>query len=221
MADEGFSAGIIFDLDGVLIDSEGLYFRAYSDVLKPYGVTVSREEYEEHWIKTGTGPEYIVSKHNLAVSPDELRKLRSPLYLQMLEEEVQLMPHVLESLARLAPYFAMTVATNSNRDALDFVLKRFGIDRFFSVTVARQDYARAKPQPDAFLTAAQKLNLEPTQCVVVEDTYKGVMAAVNAEIACIAAPNQYTLRNDFSKASVVIPNLSELTPEVVRELLRG
>lgn len=221
MADVGFSAGIIFDLDGVLIDSEGLYFRAYSEVLKPYGVTVTPEEYEEHWIKTGTGPEYIVAKHNLAVSPDELRKLRSPLYLQMLEEEVQLMPHVQESLVRLASHFVMTVATNSNRDALDFVLKRFGIDRFFAATVARQDYTRAKPQPDAFLTAAQKLHLAPTQCVVVEDTYKGVMAAVNARIACIAVPNGYTLRNDFSKASVVLPNLSELTPEVVVKLLHG
>ena len=221
LPDEGFSAGVIFDLDGVLIDSEGLYFRAYSEVLKPYGVTVSQEEYEEHWIKTGTGPEYIVAKHNLDVPPDELRKLRSPLYLKMLEEEVQLMPHVEEALARLAPHFALTVATNSNRDALDFVLKRFGIDRFFAVTVARQDYTGAKPLPDAFLTAAQKLKLAPTQCVVVEDTSKGVMAAVNAGIACIAAPNQYTLRNDFSKASLVLPNLSELTPEVVRNLLQG
>ena len=221
MADEGFSAGVIFDLDGVLIDSEGLYFRAYSEVLKPYGVTVSMEEYEEHWIATGTGPEYIVAKHNLPVSPDELRKLRSPLYLKMLEEEVQLMPHVEEALTRLAPHFAMTVATNSNRDALDFILERFGIDRFFAVTVARQDYTGAKPLPDAFLKAAEKLNLAPTQCVVVEDTYKGVMAAVSAGIACIAAPNQYTLRNDFSKASIVLPNLGELTPEVVYKLLQG
>ena len=156
-----------------------------------------------------------------ARAPDELRKLRSPLYLKMLEEEVQLMPHVEEALARLAPHFAMTVATNSNRDALDFILKRFSIDRFFAVTVARQDYTGAKPLPDAFLTAAQKLHLAPTQCVVVDDTYKGVMAAVNAGIACIAAPNQYTLRNDFSKATIVLPNLSEMTPEVVRNLLQG
>jgi HAD superfamily hydrolase (TIGR01509 family) len=217
----GGAAGVIFDLDGVLIDSEGLYFRAYSEVLQPYGVTISREEYEEHWIATGTGPEYIVAKHKLPVSPDELRKLRSPVYLELLEKEVQLMPYVEEALARLAPHFAMTVATNSNRDALDFILKRFGIDRFFAVTVARQDYTGAKPKPDAFLTAAQKLGLAPTQCVVVEDTYKGVMAAVNAGIACIAAPNQYTLRNDFSKASIVLPNLGELTPEVVRKLVQG
>ena len=205
----------------MLIDSEGLYYRAYSEVLKPYGVTVSIEEYEQHWIATGTGPEYIVAKHNLPVTPDELRKLRSPLYLELLEKEVQLMPYVEGALKRLAPHFGLTVATNSNRDALDFILSRFGIDRFFPVTVARQDYSGAKPLPDAFLTAAQKLELAPRRCVVVEDTYKGVMAAVNAGIACIAVPNQYTLRNDFSQASIVLPHLGELTPEVVRSLLQS
>lgn len=215
-----FSQGVIFDLDGVLIDSEGLYYRAYSEVLKPYGVMVSRNEYEEYWIAQGTGPEYIVAKYNLPISPDELRQLRSPLYLQLLETEVTLMPYVEETLVRLSTQFALTVATNTNREHLDFVLRRMGIDRFFPVTVARQDYRGAKPQPDAFLIAARKLELPPAQCVVIEDTYKGVMAAVHAGIRCIAVPNEYTLHNDFSRASLVLASLEQLTPEVVGGLLK-
>ena len=215
-----FSYGIIFDLDGVLIDSEGLYYRAYSEVLKPYGVTVSREEYEQYWIAQGIGPEYIVAKHHLPIAPDELRQLRSPIYLHLLETEVTLMPYVEEALAQLAQQFALTVATNTNREHLDFVLRRMGIDHFFPVTVARQDYREAKPQPDAFLTAAGKLGLPPERCVVIEDTYKGVMAAVNAGIHCIAVPNEYTLHNDFSQASRVLSSLKELIPEVVCGLLR-
>lgn len=214
-----FSGGVIFDLDGVLIDSEGLYYRAYSEVLQPYGVTVSRAEYEEHWIARGTGPEYIVAKHNLPVSPDELRELRSPVYLRLLETEVTLMPFVEEVLARLAPHFALTVATNTNREHLDFILQRFAIDRFFPITVARQDYRGAKPQPDAFLTAAEKLGLPPARCVVIEDTYKGVMAAAHAGMACIAVPNEYTRHNDFSRASRILDSLGELTPELIRSLL--
>lgn len=219
MSVQPFSAGVIFDLDGVLIDSEGLYYRAYSEVLKPYGVSVSREEYEEHWIAQGTGPEYIVAKAHLPISPDELRQLRSPVYLGFLQTEVTLMPHVEEALSRLAPHFALTVATNSNREHLDKVLQRFAIDRFFPVTVARQDYKGAKPLPDAFLTAAKKLGLSPSHCVVIEDTYRGVRAAVAAGMACIAVPNEYTLRNDFSRASLVLPSLAELTPGVVRSLI--
>jgi HAD superfamily hydrolase (TIGR01509 family) len=220
MTSEPFAYGVIFDMDGVLIDSEGLYYRAYSEVLKPYGVTVSRAEYEEYWIAQGNGPEYIVAKCNLPVSPDELRQLRSPLYLRFLETEVTLMPYVEEALARLSPHFSLTVATNSNREHLDFVLRRFGIDRFFPVTVARQDYRGAKPLPDAFLAAAEKLRLPPARCVVIEDTYKGVMAATSAGMACIAVPNEYTLHNDFSRASLVLTNLGELTPEVVLNQLR-
>ncbi len=213
--------GVIFDLDGVLIDSEGLYYRAYSDVLKPYGVTVTREEYEDHWIAQGNGPEYIVAKHNLPISPDEMRQLRSPIYLHLLEREVTLMPYVHEALGRLASHCRLTVATNSYREHLDAVLRKFGLAQFFPRTVARQDYQKAKPAPDAFLTAARTLELPPERCVIIEDTYKGVSAAVSAGIRCIAVPNDYTRRNDFSQASLILPSLRELTMEVVRGLLVG
>jgi HAD superfamily hydrolase (TIGR01509 family) len=218
MVAQAFSCGVIFDLDGVLIDSEGLYYRAYGEVLKPYGVTVSREEYEDHWIAQGNGPEYIVAKHNLPITPDEMRQLRSPIYFRLLETEATLMPYVRETLTRLFPYCALTVATNSNREHLDAILQKFGLGHFFPLTVARQDYQLAKPHPDAFLTAAKQLGLAPTQCVVIEDTYKGVQAAVAAGMKCIAVPNDYTRRNDFGKASFVLPSLHELTVAVVRSL---
>ncbi len=212
-------AGVIFDLDGVLIDSEGLYYRAYSEVLKPYGVTVTQREYEEYWIARGVGPEYIVKKHNLPVAPATLRRLRSPVFLQLLKTEATLMPYVQKSLTQLSEHFGLTVATNSNREHLDLVLQRFGLDRFFDKTVARQDYERAKPEPDAFLAAVNKLGLTRERCVVVEDTYRGVTAAARAGIACIAVPNAYTQNNDFSRAALVLSNLGEVTPEVVRSLL--
>jgi HAD superfamily hydrolase (TIGR01509 family) len=220
MVAQAFSRGVIFDLDGVLIDSEGLYYQAYSEVLKPYGVTVSREEYEDHWIAQGNGPEYIVAKHNLPIAPDEMRQLRSPIYLRLLETEVTLMPYVKEALTRLYPHCALTVATNSNREHLDAILHKLGLGGFFPLTIARQDYQQAKPHPDAFLTAAKQLGLAPTQCVVIEDTYKGILAATSAGMACVAVPNDYTRRNDFSRASLILPNLNELTMEVVGSLLR-
>ncbi len=131
------------------------------------------------------------------------------------------MPHVETTLTHLAPHFGLTVATNSNRNHLDFVLQRFGIEHFFPQTIARQDYDKAKPEPDAFLAAAQKLGLARDQCVVIEDTYRGVTAATKAGIACIAVPNEYTLHNDFSQAKLVLSDLGELTPEVVRSVLEG
>jgi HAD superfamily hydrolase (TIGR01509 family) len=219
MDTQPFSCGIIFDLDGVLIDSEGLYYRAYSEVLKPYGITISRAEYEEYWIAQGCGPEYAVEKYRLPMLPEELRQLRSPTYLRLFETEGTLMPYVEEALSRLAPHFALTVATNSYREHLDVVLHRFNLGRFFPVTIAREDYVGAKPLPDAFLAAAQKLGLPPSQCVVIEDTYKGVVAAARAGTACIAVPNEFTRNNDFGRANLVLSNLKEVTPEIVLRLL--
>ena len=209
---------VIFDLDGVLIDSEGLYFRAYSEVLKPYGVEVSRPEYEEHWIANGRGPEYIVAKHHLPLSAQELRRRRSPVYARLLESEVTLMPYAAEALDRLAPSFTLAVATNTDREHLDFVLAHLAIARFFTLTVAREDYSRAKPEPDAFLMAAEKLGAPPRACVVIEDTYKGVTAAFRAGMACVAVPNEYTEHNDFSRADIVLPSLRELTPRVIESV---
>ena len=171
-------AGVIFDLDGVLIDSEGLYYRAYSEVLQAYGVNDQpggiRRLLDRHRDRAGV---HRRQTRPCRFLPAELRQLRSPVYVKLLEQEGRLMPHVEQTLAALAPHFALTVATNSNRDALDLILQRFGIARFFPMTVARQDYTGAKPLPDAFVTAARKLGLAPDRCVVVEDTYKGVMAA--------------------------------------------
>ncbi len=212
-------AGVIFDLDGVLIDSEGLYYRAYSAVLKPYGVSVTQREYEEYWIAQGIGPEYIIEKHNLPVAPTTLRALRSPIFLQLLKTEATLMPAVQETLTRLSAHFGLTVATNSNREHLDFVLRRFCLEQFFEQTVARQDYERAKPEPDAFFAAAKKLGLSRQRCVVVEDTYRGVTAAARAGMVCIAVPNTYTQNNDFRQAALVLSSLGDVTPEVVRSLL--
>jgi HAD superfamily hydrolase (TIGR01509 family) len=214
------SFGVIFDLDGVLIDSEGLYYRAYSAVLSPYGITVSREEYEDNWIAQGHGPEYIVAKHHLPMTPAELRQLSAPIYVHLLETEVTSMPYVQETIRHLAKHCALTVATNSTREQLDFVLRKFALAPFFPLTVARQDYQQAKPAPDAFLTAAQKLGLAPAQCVVIENTDKGVRAAVRAGMPCLAVPNEYTRRNDFSQASLVLSSLREVTVEVVKGLLR-
>ena len=210
--------GLIFDLDGVLIDSERLYYQAYQEVLQGFGVHVTREEYEEYWIARGIGPEYIVKKYGLAVRPAELRKLRSPIFLNLLKKYGALMPYVCEALRGLEGLFSMTVATNSNREHLDFVLERFGIGIFFPRTVAREDYEKAKPEPDAFLAAAETLGLPPEECLVIEDTYRGVTAAFRAGIPCIAVPNDYTRNNDFRRARLVLKSLAELTPTVVRDL---
>lgn len=212
-------AAVIFDLDGVLIDSEALQYKAYSEVLRRFGIAVSLEEYAAHWIAAGRGPEYAVRTYGLPMHPDELRALKHPVYHDILRREAALMPGALAALARLQPHFPLALATNSNRQDVSFVLEQFALRGFFTAVVTREDYQHAKPYPDAFIAAATQLGMAPGRCVVVEDAYRGVLAARRAGAAVVAVPNRFTLSNDFSLAAVVLPSLDALTIEVVDQLM--
>lgn len=213
--------GVIFDLDGVIIDSEELQYRAYSEVLGRFGVTVSVEEYGVYWIAEGRGPEYAVKTYGLPMAPNELRALRSPVYHEILRREVTLMPGVIEALTRLQACFPLAIATNSNRQDVSFVTELFNLRRFFAAIVVRDDYELSKPDPDAFLTAAERLHAAPHSCLVVEDAYKGIVAAHRAGAVALAVPNRFTRDNDFSLAAAVISTLDELTVDLVEQLLGG
>jgi len=210
--------GVIFDLDGVLIDSEGLQYAAYSRVLKRFGVAVSEAVYATHWIAEGRGPEYAVAAFHLPVAADELRALKRPVYHDLLRREVRLMPGVTDVLARLAPHFALAVATNSNRVDVGFVMEHFTLGPLFRAVVTREDYPLAKPEPDAYQTAAAQLALPIAQCVVVEDAYRGVVAAHRAGATVVAVPNRFTSGSDFSLAAVVLPDLDALSVDLVQSL---
>ena len=213
------SAGVIFDLDGVLIDSEALQYKAYSEVLARFGISVSLEEYAAHWIAAGQGPEYVIRTHGLQMHPDELRALKQPVYHDILRREVALMPGAAAALTRLQPHFPLAVATNSNRQDVSFVIDRFDLQRFFTAVLTREDYRDAKPHPDAFLAAAKRLAVTPGACVVVEDAYRGVVAARRAGTAVVAIPNRFTRDNDFSLATIVLPNLDALSVGIVTQLV--
>jgi len=210
---------IIFDLDGVLIDSETLQYEAYSQVLARYGVRVSIEEYAAQWIATGCGPEYAVQTFGLPVTPDELRAQRSAVYPAIMRERVTLMPGAAAALTRFAPHFALAVATNSNQSDVSFVMDHFDLRGSFAAIVTREHYDRAKPAPDAYRAAAAQLNVAPSACLVVEDTQRGVLAAHRAGAHAVAVPNALTRDNDFSVAVAVLNDLDELTVEVANQLL--
>lgn len=210
---------VIFDFDGVLIDSEGLQYKSYLEVLARYDIWVSLEEYCEFWIAAGCGPEHAVEKYGLPVTPDELRELKNPVYHEILRGEVTLMPGVVDVLTRLAARFPLAVATNSNRADVGYAMDRFDLARHFKAVVTRDEYARPKPEPDAFVAAAAQLAVPPPRCVVIEDAYKGIIAAKRAGTKVVAVPNAYTRSNDFSSADVILRRLDELSVELVERLV--
>jgi len=211
--------GVIFDLDGVLIDSEGLWHKATNVVLMDFDVVVSAEDYARDWIASGRGPEVGVAKYKLPITADEFRRRRAPIVERLVWKEAQLMPGAAAAVERLAARHPLAVATNSTAEHAGPILERHGIGRFFKDLLTRERYEKAKPAPDAFLAAAAALALPPARCVVIEDAQRGVLAAHRAGTRCVAVPNEWTRIHDFSLADRVVASLDDVTSALIDSLV--
>jgi len=210
--------GVVFDLDGVLADTERLQWTAYRTVLRDFGVDVDLEEYRREWIRTGRGPEYACRRYGLPIGPDELRARKAPAYRALLGTGLAPMPGAADALRRLRDGYRLALATNTGRDETTLVLERLGLAGLLHAAVVREDYAAPKPAPDAYLAAGRALGLPPAECVVVEDTERGARAGLAAGMRVIAAPSELTFDNDFTGCSHRLRSLDDLTPALLRTL---
>jgi len=209
---------VIFDLDGLLADTEPLHCRAYQDALQSKGATLTEAEYVEHWVRTGKGIVDWVADHGLNLDPQELRAQKSKRYLELLASSLRPMEGALELLDKLSGRKTLALASSSYRDAVDGVLEGLHLAHYFKAIVSGLDVTQVKPAPDIFLMAAHLVGAAASECVVLEDAEKGVIAAYEARMYCIAVPNTHTRHHDFSKANRVCSSLKEITLELLETL---
>lgn len=209
---------LLFDLDGLLSDTERLHRLAYQDVLRTHGVALDDATYADHWIRSGKGIDDFIREHGLVIEADVIRQEKSVRYRELVRSSVTPMPGVPAVLERLAPHKTLALASSAYGDAVDMVTRTLGIAPFFPVMVSRDDVERVKPWPDLFLEAARRLGVPPSDCLVLEDAEKGIIAAHRAGMQSIAIPNEYTTKHDFSLARCVLTSLDELTVEMIERL---
>jgi HAD superfamily hydrolase (TIGR01509 family) len=209
---------VIFDLDGLIADTEPLHCRAYQMAFAERGVGLNADEYAEHWVRNGKGIVDWVESRGLALDPHGLRVRKSAYYLTLLESSLRPMEGAMELLEALQGIRRMALASSSYRDAIDGVLAGLQIAPYFEAIVSGLDVAKVKPSPDIFLKAARDLAVDPSQCLVLEDAEKGVIAAHRAGMRCVAVPNDFTMHHDFSMATRVCSSLREVDFDFLREL---
>jgi HAD superfamily hydrolase (TIGR01509 family) len=209
---------VIFDLDGLIADTEPLHCRAYQMAFAERGVELNANEYAEHWVRNGKGIVDWVERRGLALDPYGLRVRKSEHYLTLLESSLRPMEGAMELLEALQGIRRMALASSSYRDAIDGVLAGLQIAPYFEAIVSGLDVANVKPSPDIFLKAARDLAVDPTECLVLEDAEKGVLAAHRAGMRCVAVPNDFTKHHDFSKATRVCASLRQVNCDFLREL---
>ena len=212
--------GIIFDMDGLMVDSEPMQFRAINDALVPFGVKVEEPEFIDMvGRKAIENFRTIVQEYKLPISAEELNRKKTEAYLQRIKTELEVMPGffaVLEMFERAG--FTTAIASSSpKRDILE-VLDILSLTDRFGVIASGDEVKHGKPDPAIFLNALERLEGEAAQYLVLEDTAHGVNAAKAAGMYCIAVPNYYTRTQDFIRADRVLDSLEQLDMELVSTL---
>jgi beta-phosphoglucomutase len=177
--------GVIFDMDGVLADSEPLHARAWVIVLGRYGIQVD-ERWFDRWIgipNTETADE-IVELYAMAVTARQLVDERQEVYLDLVDRDLRPFPGLAESIGGIT--LPMAVATSSTRADAGRMLSRLGLARHFRAVITREDVRRPKPDAEVYTRAAAALGLSPAECAAIEDSPAGVASAAAAGCCVLA-----------------------------------
>jgi len=210
---------IIFDMDGVLVDSEPINYEVNRLTFEKVGVNISKKEFIDEWIIKGTGSREAIKRHNIPATYEDLQEIKKKIYLDFYRKKIKLKPHAKEILTKLKKKYKLALASQGHKYNVLTVMEKFGFNRFFDVVLGKQDVNKNKPNPEMFLKTAEKLEVKPEECLVIEDSEKGIISAKRAGMKCIAIPDRWTKKyNDFSKADLVVDDLTEVTLDKIRNL---
>jgi HAD superfamily hydrolase (TIGR01509 family) len=209
---------VVFDLDGVLVDSEHVWDEARKELAaKRGGRWHDRASRDMMGMSSLEWSRYMRDEIGLREPPEEI----SAEVVRRLEEiyrrELPLVEGAREAVERLAARWPLALASSSNRELIDLVLELSGLARHFRVTVSSEEVARGKPAPDVYLEAGRRLGVLPERCAAIEDSENGIRSAEAAGMRVLAIPNPHYPPEDdaLALADEVLRSIAELTPERV------
>lgn len=214
-------AAVVFDLDGVLIDSEQVWNEAREELVRERGGT-----WHEHATADMMGmsskewSQYMHDRLGVPMDPAAINDEVVRRVMSIYEHGLPLLPHAVETVRELAARWPLGLASSSNRPIIELVLERSGLSPCFAVVVSSEEVERGKPAPDVYLAVATGLAVDPTDCVAIEDSTNGIKSAVAAGMRTIAVPNPHFPPADdvLATAAVIVSSLAEVTPDLVASL---
>lgn len=213
---------VIFDMDGVIVDTEPVHYFAYQQHFKHLSIDVPDEMYATF---TGNSTKNVYQRlkdtFRLLDEVDGLVDYKRELFNNAFDqkEDLDLLPGVKDLITGLHQNgFQLILASSSAKVTIGRIFKRFGLYPYFSHIVSGEDFPKSKPHPAIFEHAAS-LSVAPKQeCIVIEDSTNGVKAAKAAGIFCIGYKSQNSKLQDLSEADMVISHFNELSPEILKKL---
>jgi len=210
MKDNHMYNTILFDNDGVLVETEVWYFRANVKVLKELGITLHEDEYLELMAEGKTSWEVARAQGVSEETIIQTRFKRDEYYQEYLKTEDIEINGVEEILHELKKKYQMAIITTSRRVDFELIHAQRNITKYMDFVLCVEDYPRSKPHPDPYLAGLKKFNAKKEETLVVEDSQRGLKSAVAANIDCVIVKNDFVSSHDFSSAKYKIDNLSGL-----------
>lgn len=219
---------VIFDMDELMINSDGIYWKVFDMVLVKYGVSLKdpKNPLTKNEMAGWYGRKvidffaFLREKYHLAdrVSTEQLNEEFNETLLPIFRDEIEAMPGLIDLTNYLKGKYKFAIASSAIREKIDIVLRKFSLVDMFEVIVSGEDEEfRSKPAPDIYLAAARRLGIDPKNCLVLEDAKNGVESAKNAGMYCIGVHNKFTfeiigLKQDLSHADIKVESLLEVIP---------
>lgn len=208
---------VLFDMDGVIVDTEPLHYKAYQKMFAKVGIEVSSEMYEGFTGQSTYGIcKQLCTHFNLELEPQELVQIKRNYFTKLFFDDDDL--KLLDGVEKLINnYFdhglTLVVASSASMFTINNVMKRFKLDRFFSNKLSGADLKASKPHPEIFINAAKAANALANECFVIEDSTNGVRAAHKAGIYCVAYKSEHSKNQDYTLADMLISDYKEITFE--------
>ncbi len=202
-------AAVIFDLDGVLVDSEPLGYQVVNDMLAPYAVTMDWEDYVAIIGTTISPWDVLFTKHNLPGTQQQFSdRFWAELERRIALGEVAVMPGAHAAIEQVQRHgLSLGLASSSRRSYVTGMLSALGILQAFHAIVCREDIVAGKPDPAPYLEAARRLGVAPSGCLAVEDSPAGLASARGAGMRALAVRTVYTREADLREADLILPSL--------------
>ena len=207
---------VVFDLDGVIVDSEQVWDEVREAYVRETGGTYTDESARD--MMGMSSPEwsrYMAEALRVPGTPEEINAAIVERMLARYGEAPPLLPGALEAVRRIGASVPLAIASSSNRELIDVVLRASGLAADFRATVSSEEVPRGKPWPDVYLEAARRLGVDPARCGAVEDSHNGIRSAKAAGMRVVAVPNAHYPPDDeaLELADVVVPSIDELQVE--------
>lgn len=214
---------VVFDLDGILIDSEHVWDEVRRQLAEERGGRWNENASRDMMgMSSLEWSRYMHDVVGLPEPPEEINREVVKRMLDRYSHDLPLIEGAVEAVKRLADHWPLGVASSSNRELIDRVLEVAGLAQYFRVTVSSEEVAHGKPAPDVYLEAARRLGVGPQHAVAIEDSANGIRSAHTAGMHVVAIPNRAFLPppDVLAPAAVVLHSIKELDPEVVKEAER-